>query len=94
MKGLIAMAICKICGAKYEGCNDCMRQRMLGGTTWKTICCSTECFDVWVEDYNRANGITESKPPEPARKQKSNAVKDVIELFDLKLVAPSDTFEM
>ena len=37
---------CKTCGEEFQGCTSCEK---MGIFHWKTICCSVECYQIYVQ---------------------------------------------
>lgn len=40
---------CRNCFKKYYVCNDCERKN-----SWKTVCCSVECYDAYTQKVIRS----------------------------------------
>lgn len=69
---------CRNCGKKYYACNDCERIN-----SWKTICCSVECYDAYTEKVIRsrmkkAPKVTKAEPVE-------SEVAPVVEVTEVKV---------
>jgi hypothetical protein len=38
-------AVCEVCGTPYYRCKPCIEAK---GLHWKKVCCTTECFKVYM----------------------------------------------